>query len=104
MDEMIYLALSEYLVDEDGVLDQLVEHRAWTKAAYDAGLLLLSGRQDPPTGGVLVFRAPDRAAAEAFVAEDPFVISRVARYRLIACRPTSFPWRNSHFDAFLDGA
>ncbi len=98
-----FIAVSRYLVDAAGVLDCLVEHRAWTKAAYDAGTMLLSGRQDPPTGGVLGFRAPDLAAAEAFVATDPFVINGVATYEVIAISPTPFPWRNREFDSFFMG-
>jgi uncharacterized protein YciI len=103
-EDTFYLAVSQYVVSEEGVFDSLVEHRAWTKSAYDAGTLLFTGRQDPPTGGVLGFRAPSRAAAEAFVASDPFSINKVATYTLIAVTPTHAPWRSPLFDAFMDGA
>jgi uncharacterized protein YciI len=102
-DNLFYVAVSEYLVSDDEVLDSLAEHRAWSKDAYDRGIMLFSGRQDPPVGGVLAFRAPTRAEAEEFLASDPFVEAGVSRYQMIACTPTHFPWRNQDFDAFVSG-
>ena len=102
-DELFYVAISEYLVSEDAVLDNLAEHRAWSKDAYDRGVMLFSGRQDPPVGGVLAFRATSRQEAEAFVASDPFVGAQVSRYQIYAFTPTHFPWRNKDFDAFSAG-
>jgi len=99
-DDLFYIAVSEYLVSEDQVLDSLAEHRAWSKDAYDRGIMLFSGRQDPPTGGVLAFRAKSRKAAEEFLASDPFVGAGVSSYQLIAFTPTHLPWRNKDFDAF----
>lgn len=96
-----FIALSRYLVDSEAVMDHLVEHRAWAKSAYDAGLLLFSGRRNPPTGGTLGFRAESLAQAERFVSGDPFVASGVARYEVIEVTPTPFPWRNGLFDDFL---
>lgn len=97
----IFVATSEFHVSEDDALNQLVEHRAWSKAAYDAGIILFSGRQDPPSGGVIVFRSADRDTAERFIASDPFAQSGVAAYQVISVIPTSFPWRRQDFDAFL---
>jgi uncharacterized protein YciI len=102
-DELFYVAISQYLVSEEEVLDHLAEHRAWSKDAYDRGIMLFSGRQDPPEGGVLAFRASSRAEAEAFVETDPFVDAGVSRYRVLAFTPTHFPWRNREFDAFAAG-
>ena len=101
MGEDFYLAVSEYLVSADVVLDNLVEHRAWTKSAYDAGIMLFTGRQNPPVGGVLGFRAESLEAAEAFVRADPFVIGGVARYTVIAVTPTHAPWSNALFESFM---
>jgi uncharacterized protein YciI len=103
VDEVYYVAISKYLAPPDVILDHLVEHRAWSKQAYDAGIMLFSGRQDPPEGGVLAFRAQDRAAAEAFVASDPFAIAGVADYTVIGFTPTHFPWRSPGFEAFAAG-
>jgi uncharacterized protein YciI len=103
-DELFYVAVSEYLVSEDVVLDHLADHRAWSKDAYDRGVMLFSGRQSPPLGGVLSFRAPSAKAAEQFVASDPFVRAGVSRYIITAFTPTHFPWRSQAFDDFATGA
>ncbi len=96
-----FVAISEYLVSAEDVLDNLVEHRAWTKKAYDDGVMLFTGRQDPPVGGVLGFRAPSRAAAEEFVSGDPFAVGGVASYSIIEVTPTHSPWSSALFDAFM---
>jgi uncharacterized protein YciI len=103
-DEVYYVAVSQYQVPAEGVLDHLVEHRAWSKSAYDAGIMLFSGRQDPPVGGLLAFRADSREAAEAFIATDPFAIAGVATYTVIGFTPTHFPWRSPAFEAFAAGS
>jgi len=103
VDETYYLALSEYLVDAEVVLDHLVEHRAWLKSAYDSGIMLVSGRQEPPDGGVLIFRSASRQAAEAFAATDPFAVAGVSRYRVIGFTPTHLPWRSPAFELFASG-
>ena len=47
-------------------------HRARLMAFHERGDLLLVGTfSDPPTGAMAVF--PSRAAAEEFMADDPFV-------------------------------
>ncbi len=101
MDDLFYVAISEYLATEEVVLDHLAEHRAWSKDAYDRGILLFSGRQVPPVGGVLSFRASSQQDAEAFVASDPFVSAGVSRYTVVAFTPTHYPWRNDSFNAFV---
>ena len=46
-------------------------------------------RRDPPTGGVLVAAAPDRATLEAILAEDPYVRAGVARAEIVAFNPSN---------------
>jgi len=100
MADCYFLAMSKFLVSEAKVLDQLVEHRAWSKAGYDDGIILISGRLDPPEGGLICFRAASVEAAEAFLASDPFAMNDVAQYSLIKFTPTAFPWRSEAFAAF----
>lgn len=60
-------------------------HLDWLKAAADGGVLLLAGRTDPPTGGVLIFRGAP-AEVEAFARTDPFVANGVAELTVTAFR------------------
>lgn len=60
-------------------------HVDWLKQMADEGLLLLAGRADPPTGGVLIFRG-DKAEVEPLAQTDPFVANGVATAEVVAFR------------------
>ena len=52
-------------------------HNAWLKQGFEAGHFLLAGSLQPGLGGGILAQAPDRAAVEALLAEDPFVAEGV---------------------------
>ena len=58
-------------------------HVAWLDRHYKDGTFVASGRKVPRDGGVILAIAPDRAAVEAIVAEDPFVARGLAEARVI---------------------
>lgn len=58
----------------------LQEHRAYLQQGYAAGVFLLSGRQEPRVGGVILMSAADRAAVDGWIAQDPFYRERIAQY------------------------
>ena len=62
-------------------------HIEWLRERYADGSMLASGRQTPPTGGVLLIRGT-RAQAEALLADDPFAVHDVADYALHEFTPT----------------
>jgi len=66
-----------YVAPIEDVDAQMAAHVAWLEAGFDAGLLLIAGRQVPRVGGVLLCRG-QRAEVEAFAATDPFISSGVA--------------------------
>ncbi|MDQ4490479.1 YciI family protein [Sinomonas sp. ASV486] len=47
-------------------------HRAWLRERADSGDLLASGPIGDGTKALLIFRAADRAALDALLAQDPF--------------------------------
>ena len=50
------------------------KHLALVSRYLDAGELTMGGALgDPPHGGLIIFRGDDRAPAERFVSEDPYV-------------------------------
>ena len=79
----------------------LAAHRAFLEPLYTSGLLLGSGRQEPPVGGVILARGDDRAALEAVFADDPFLKAGVARYEYLRFDPNPPPRRSPELDAFL---
>ncbi|MDB5714100.1 MAG: hypothetical protein JWO15_1497 [Sphingomonadales bacterium] len=77
-DAPLCVVILTYLGDVHEVDVHRAAHIDWLKLAYDNGLMIVSGRQRPATGGVLIFRG-DKAAVEAIAATDPFVVHGVAR-------------------------
>lgn len=67
--------------------DILQQHRAHLKSGYEQGLLLMSGPQNPRTGGIVVARATDIVQLQLFFNADPYLISGVASYRYIEFNP-----------------
>jgi uncharacterized protein YciI len=61
-------------------------HMAWLNEQYAAGRFIVSGRQIPRTGGVILARGDDRGEIEAIAAQDPFVAGGVATAEIIQFR------------------
>ncbi|MBB6037768.1 YciI family protein [Phytomonospora endophytica] len=68
-----------YTAPLDRVDDLLPAHVEWLDALYDSGMFIASGRKEPRTGGVIL-AVGERAAVEAAVATDPFVLAGVCAY------------------------
>ena len=65
---------------------QMRPHMAFLRKYYAAGNFLISGRQDPRTGGIIVAVAESRERIEAIVAEDPFCRHGLAEVRIVEFR------------------
>lgn len=68
---LFYDLVDDYLERRAPLRD---EHLGLARAAHDRGELVVAGAlADPPDAAVLVFQGDSPAAAEAFVAADPYV-------------------------------
>lgn len=85
---MLFLIVLRYIRPLAEVEEQLSAHRAYLQRHYASGHFLLSGRQEPRIGGVILLRAADRASAERIVVADPFIGSGVAEAELIEWAPS----------------
>ena len=74
------------------------KHMAWLNEQYAAGRFIVSGRQIPRTGGVILARGDDREAIEAIATGDPFVSGGVATCEVIQFRASQIA---DGFDALL---
>lgn len=61
-------------------------HVAFLKKYYAAGNFLVSGRQVPRTGGIIIALADSREQIESIMAEDPFCKHGLADVRVIEFR------------------
>jgi uncharacterized protein YciI len=62
-------------------------HRAYLQKGYDQGWLLMSGPQNPRTGGIVVCRAPSLEEIQSFFKNDPYNQNKVADYRFTEFEP-----------------
>ena len=58
-------------------------HVAYLQRHYGDGTFLVSGRQRPPAGGVIVAADVDRAELERITATDPYVTEGAAEYTIV---------------------
>ncbi len=79
----MFLLLSRYLKPTEEVDRFIPEHRAFLDRYYDSGLFIVSGPQQPRTGGVIVTADAPRDVIEAALREDPFVRENISEYQII---------------------
>lgn len=65
---------------------QMKAHVNFLRKYYSAGNFLVSGRQIPRVGGIILAVGESRDQIEAIMAEDPFVRHGLARVRIIEFR------------------
>jgi len=64
------------------------EHREFLERHYTAGEFLLSGRQEPRTGGVILAKTTSRAEVDEILRDDPFHREQIAEYEIIEFLPS----------------
>jgi uncharacterized protein YciI len=97
----MFIAISRYIADLADVDRCLPQHRAWVAEGYASGMFLVSGRRNPPIGGVIVAYAQDEASMRGVLAQDPFTRGGLADYEVHAFNETGFPYRSEGFDKFM---
>jgi uncharacterized protein YciI len=83
----VYLLLVHYTQPMPAVDALTAAHRSYLDTYLASGHLMMSGRRNPPSGGVILAKFPGRDAVNAFIAADPFVTGSVARYEVIEFNP-----------------
>jgi uncharacterized protein YciI len=69
-------------------VDALLEdHKAWIMKNFDAGRILLTARQVPLIGGIILARGESAEEMWAMLDEDPFKISGMAEYEVLEYAP-----------------
>ena len=83
----MFVLVVEYLAPLERIDQLRPAHVEYLEKHYAAGLFLVSGRQDPPAGGVIIATDADRAEIERIAATDPYVTEGAARYTMIEFAP-----------------
>lgn len=83
----MYIVLLNYEKPWSEVMRLAPEHRAYAATRYADGSYLLSGRKPDRSGGVILALAPDRAALDDILRQDPFWREGVARFDVVEFLP-----------------
>ncbi|WP_434659243.1 YciI family protein [Klebsiella sp. MISC125] len=77
-----------YVKPLDEVDAQLSAHVEWLKKSYADGLFLASGRKIPRSGGVILAKGDNMDLLRAWLSQDPFQQSGVAKVDIIPFEAT----------------
>ncbi|MDE5817050.1 MAG: YciI family protein [Helicobacter sp.] len=83
----LFVLLIQYTAPLERIDSVLAQHRGFLQTGYDKGFLLASGPRTPREGGVIIGKFADRAAAESFSKQDPFVQQNLVRYEILEFTP-----------------
>jgi uncharacterized protein YciI len=97
----MFAFISEYQAPLEEVDQHREAHLAFLADLNERGVILVSGRRNPPVGGVVVIDAADLEEATAIMAQDPFAVAGVAEYVPYEFTPSAGPARSPEATAFL---
>lgn len=76
-----------YKVTFEELQGTLSAHRSFLDEGYEKGLLLMSGPQNPKTGGMVVARAETPEEIQEYFSRDPYRKGGFASYRFVEFTP-----------------
>ncbi|XLZ72294.1 YciI family protein [Massilia sp. SR12] len=84
----MFIITLTYLKPAEEIDQLLAAHREYLREQYANGMFLMSGRQVPRTGGIILATADSRADIEAVIELDPFNEAGAASYAITEFVPT----------------
>ncbi len=96
----MFVLLSRFQKPLDEVNRSLAPHSEWVKRHYESGRFLVSGRREPPIGGIIVAQASSEQELREVLTTDPLQQMGLAEYEVFAFDATDFPKRSSAFESF----
>lgn len=85
-----FLILITYKVDLTIIDSLLAQHREFLQTGYDNNLLLMSGPENPRTGGVVIAKANSLEEIKSFFANDPYYKNNAAEYDYREFNPVKY--------------
>ena len=96
----MFVLISRFSQPLDEITSYLTPHSEWVQHHYASGRFLVSGRREPPIGGVIVAHAASEQELREILAMDPLQQVGLAHYEIVAFEATDFPKRSQGFDLF----
>ena len=83
----MFVLLARYTKPAEEVDRLLEDHKAWITRHQEAGRILMTARQVPLTGGLILARGGSADEMWEMIAEDPFHTSGAAEYDVLEFEP-----------------
>ena len=83
----MFVLIARYTKPIEEVDRHLDDHRAWIMGHFAEGRILLTARQVPLTGGLILARGESVEELREMVRDDPFVTSGCAEYDILEFAP-----------------
>lgn len=95
----MFIVIVTYIKPLEIVDQYLQPHRNYLDECYAKNYLVVSGPQNPRTGGVLVSALSDRTIIDQIIENDPYFINNIAEYQIIEFNPVKY---HSNFKQFIN--
>jgi uncharacterized protein YciI len=86
----MFIVIVHYEKDLSIVDEYLQAHRDFLEQGFQKNYFLVSGPQEPRTGGIILSQLKDKKILEDFLADDPFMQKGIAIYQIIAFTPVKY--------------
>jgi uncharacterized protein YciI len=79
----MFVVTLTYVAELSRIDAAMPRHMAWLRTQYDDGVFLVSGRQVPRVGGIILATGVTREELERRIALDPFVAEGLAEASIV---------------------
>ena len=84
----MFIITLRYKVSLEKITEYREQHLIYLDLFYKSGHLIMSGRQNPPTGGVIIASFDSVNEVDNFIINDPFYIQDLAEYDVMTFEPS----------------
>lgn len=95
----MFLIIVKYKKPLEIVDHYLAAHRAFLAEGYLKNYFIVSGPQNPRTGGIILSQLTDREQLQKILQQDPFYQEQVADYEFIEFDPVKY---HPDFSSFVN--
>lgn len=83
----VFVLIARYTRPAEEVDRMLDDHKAWITRNQEAGRILMTARQVPLTGGLILAAGDSADEMRRMIADDPFHASGAAEYDVLEFQP-----------------
>lgn len=94
----MFLVILTYKKPIDVLDNYVAAHRAFLDEGYKNNLFVVSGPQNPRTGGIIISQLKNRAELEDILKQDPYNIHHIADYEIVEFNPIKY---HPNFASFI---